>query len=216
MEPNSPSPIIIIRHAQPTDCSAHAVSHWTDTDLTDLGRRQAECVAQRMQRELGSAPCVLYSSDLRRAAQTAAPIAEKLGMEVIPVPELREFNNGLSAGGSEEALVKSAAQSSAASRDLLTNPAGESWTQFYQRVSTCMDRLTKEQGRTVVVVAHYGTIINIMTWWLRIGLTATGDTPASFEASLASVAVLKRSRQNKPALERLNDTSHLLAAGLAV
>lgn len=206
--------IIVIRHAQPVDCNDTASSHWTDTELTEMGRRQAQCLADRLRREIGSIPCVLHSSDLRRAFQTAEPVAKALGVPIIPQPGLREFNNGLAAGETEEALGRFVPVLTQAHRDLLANPAGETWTQFHQRIAACMDRITAGEGRLTLVVAHYGAIINILHWWLRLGLTETGDTPASFDASLASIAVLRRSRQGKPAIERLNDTSHLLADGL--
>ena len=214
MEAEVRKPIIVIRHAQPADCNDFAASHWTDTDLTDLGRRQAQCVADRLARELSGAECVLHASDLRRASQTAEPISKALGVPIRPEPGLREFNNGLGVGQTEEALRKFVPRETQATRDLLAKPEGETWTAFYHRVSGCMERIAEERGRIVLVVSHYGTIINTLTWWLRIGLTETGDTPVSFDASLASIAVLSRNRQDKPRIERLNDTSHLLTSGL--
>jgi broad specificity phosphatase PhoE len=62
-----------------------------DRPLTELGRRQAAELAER----LASVPLdAVYSSDLRRALETAAPVAESHGLEVRPVPALREVDVG--------------------------------------------------------------------------------------------------------------------------
>ena len=238
------SAIIVVRHAQPADCMDGAASHWIDTELTPLGRRQAQAVADRLARELApalerslaldvgpapehgaalelgpaprgapSARCVLYSSDLRRAAQTAEPIGRALGVEVVPAPGLREFNNGIPSEKAMEDLCKYVGEPTPATRELLAAPAGETWPQFQQRVAGCMERITAGEERLVVVVAHYGAIGIILSWWLGLGLTAAGDTPVSFEAGLASIAVLTR-RYNKPRIDRVNDAAHLREAGL--
>ena len=125
--------IILIRHAEPEAPADGSTSHWTDTNLTALGRRQAECVAERLNRDLGEVPCQLYSSDLKRAMQTAEIIGRAIGATPNPVAELREFNNGLAAGGSEEELKRVAAAMTPPARDLEANPQGETWREFHQR-----------------------------------------------------------------------------------
>ena len=212
--------IIVIRHAQPADCQDGAASHWIDTELTDLGRRQAQAVADRLARELAASfpgpaaeSAVLYSSDLRRAAQTADAIGKALGLPVLPAPELREYNNGLPSEKAIADLRKYVPEETPVTRELLAKPAGETWPEFYGRVAAGMERITAGEERLVVVVAHYGAISNILSWWLGLGLTEAGDTPVSFEAGLASIAVLSR-RYNKPRLDRVNDAAHLREAGL--
>ncbi|HUT58621.1 MAG TPA: histidine phosphatase family protein [Phycisphaerae bacterium] len=206
--------IIVVRHAEPADQHVTAPNHWIDMPLTDLGRRQADAVADRLARELAGATCRLYSSDLKRTAQTAEPIASRLGVAVQPAPQLREYNNGLADGLSAETLKTWAPELTPPMREILANPGGESWPQFHQRVSAFMERISAAADRPLIVVAHNGSINIILNWWLRAPLTAGGDTPLSFGASLASLTVLRVSPQGKPAVERLNDTCHLQAAGL--
>lgn len=94
--------IILIQHCQ----SAHHVNGmtggWTDTPLTDLGRQQAAAIAARLKRDLADTPFQLYSSDLKRAAQTAEIVGEELGMTAQLVPDLREFNGGVATGKTRE------------------------------------------------------------------------------------------------------------------
>lgn len=207
--------IIVVRHAEPADQVRTAPSHWIDMDLTPLGRRQADCLADRLARELSGPRCRLYSSDLRRASQTAEAIAGRLGVTVQLAPQLREHHNGLAPGLTQEALKEWAPRMTPPMHDLLASPGGETWPQFQQRVSTFMERITAAPDRPVVVVAHNGTNICILTWWLRLELNEAGQPRVSFVSSLASIAVLTTNRFGKPTIERLNDASHLQAAGPA-
>lgn len=62
-----------------------------DVALDAEGRRQAEGLAD----ELGSVPLVgVYSNPLRRAAETAAPIAARLGLAVVTVAGLIDLDHG--------------------------------------------------------------------------------------------------------------------------
>ncbi len=83
--------LVLIRHGQ-TDWNLEG--RWqgqADPPLNDRGRRQARHAAQAL-RQFGFA--VLYSSDLRRAMETAQVISAVMGLEVIPEPRLREINLG--------------------------------------------------------------------------------------------------------------------------
>lgn len=208
--------IVLVRHAEPESPIPGLSSHWFDTKLSPLGHRQAAAVAKRLKEELTGLPVRIVSSDLSRASQTAEAIAEALGgLPVETTPLLREFNNGLSVGGSEEALMRSAAAAAnAPSADALARPQGETWAEFYARVSQGMAEVAKDEDHIVVVVSHYGAMINAVTWWLGIGLNEKNDAKVSFDALLTAITVLRTNRQGKHTIERLNDTSHLREAGL--
>ena len=202
-------PIILVRHGEPDEPAEGASSHWTDTELSDLGQRQASCVAERLKAEIGDRPCAVVTSDLKRASQTADAICGALGGVATATADLREFNDG-GIGGSVEEITRSALRQAEVS-----GGQGETWEHFYTRVSSCMERLIARQDRLLVVVSHYGTMMNIVTWWLGLGLNSSGDIGVSFGGTLTSIAVLKIDRRGKHVLERLNDTAHLHAAGLA-
>ncbi|KAK3025239.1 hypothetical protein RJ639_044587 [Escallonia herrerae] len=60
-----------------------------DVELNDFGRQQAAAVADRISKE--KATSAVYSSDLKRAVETAKIIASNCGVpEVIKDPDLRE------------------------------------------------------------------------------------------------------------------------------
>ena len=84
--------LFLIRHGQ-TDWNAEG--RWqgqADPSLNEHGREQANRLAQELAHQNLTA---LYSSDLRRALETAQIIGEGLGLEVIVEPRLREVNLGL-------------------------------------------------------------------------------------------------------------------------
>jgi len=208
-------PIIVVRHAHPADKHIPVAAHWVDAVLSDLGLRQAECVAQRLKADLAGQPCRIVSSDLQRASQTAAAIGRALSVTVQTTPDLREYHGGLDAGVTEADLRQYVPAVSPPTEDLLANRAAESWPHFYERVCGCMNRLTSDgDDRLLIVVAHFGSSGIILHWWLGIGLTPAGDTPFSFEVGLASVSVLTAKPNGKHAVLRLNDGAHLYAANL--
>ena len=208
-------PIIVIRHAEPTDCSWHVGTHWVDCALTEKGQRQAECLAARLKVELAGAAVRIWSSDLRRARQTAEPVARELGVEIETTADLREFHNGVNAG-TEEEIKRFVEEMTPPTVDLRARPEGESWIEFYSRVAGRMEQLyTDADERQTLVFAHYGAIHQVFSWWLQLDHNESGDTKFGFNSTLASLAVLTQSRQGKRILERVNDTAHLYAAGLS-
>lgn len=80
----------VVRHGQ---IAANVSFHWhgsTDSPLTSTGRRQVERVAawfEETRRPLRA----IYSSPLMRTRDTAAGIAGRLGLDVAPLPGLREY-----------------------------------------------------------------------------------------------------------------------------
>jgi broad specificity phosphatase PhoE len=206
-------PIILVRHAQSQHHVNGLTGGWTDTGLTDLGRRQAACLASRLKQELEDAPVRFYCSDLKRASQTAEVIGREIGVTAQLVPELREFNNGIAAGMMREEADKIRRELAEPFIDWQPYPEAETWRQFYRRVAGCMDRLVGEQEELLLLVTHGGTLMNIVAWWLQ--LDAEMLWKVSFGAHPASISVLRTDQWGCNELGRLNDAAHLYAAGLA-
>ena len=206
--------IILIQHCQSEHHLDRSVG--PDSQLTELGRKQALCVASRLKLELGSTPCQLYTSALKRATQTAEVIAEMMGLPVTTVDELRESGS--------PAPQTSLPESNDSPKDdrvrflFDTRPSAniESWREFHARVCTFMDSLANsvDFGHLPIIVTHGGTLSNIVVWWLRLPLDSLPErTP--FAASPASISVLRMNQYDNPVIGRLNDRSHLYQAGLA-
>ena len=96
--------IITIQHTQSVHHTNGMVGSWTDWHLTEAGRVQAERIARRLMPHLQGKRWTLYSSDLLRAQETAAPLAELLNVAPILRSELRECNLGPAVGRSVQWL----------------------------------------------------------------------------------------------------------------
>ncbi|MGN1207405.1 MAG: histidine phosphatase family protein [Eubacteriales bacterium] len=83
--------IFFLRHGQSMGNLERRFLGHTDLPLTDLGCRQADRAAAYLAEQGITA---VYSSDLLRACQTAAPIAEKYGLTVDKCAGLREIYAG--------------------------------------------------------------------------------------------------------------------------
>ncbi len=92
--------IYTVQHTQSEHHINGMVGSWTDWSLTEAGKQQAERIAAKLKKELDGREIVLYTSDLKRAAQTADSIASRFGVTPIAAKELRERNLGRCCGKS--------------------------------------------------------------------------------------------------------------------
>ena len=92
--------IITVQHTQSIHHTNGMVGSWTDWDLSELGIQQAKRIGEKLKVELEDRQLVMYSSDLKRAKQTAENVGEYLGISPVLRTELRERNLGRCCGKS--------------------------------------------------------------------------------------------------------------------
>jgi broad specificity phosphatase PhoE len=132
-------PFYYLRHGETEANAARIIAGSLDVDLTALGREQALIAARTLAREPISA---VYSSPLRRARETAEPVAEALRLPVTLIAEIAERNWGDLEGKPRDTRVRG------------NRPAGsESIQEFRTRVLAGLRRIT---GGTPLIVAHSG------------------------------------------------------------
>lgn len=90
--------IILVQHTQSVHHTNGHAGAWGDWNLTELGHRQAEAIGQYLKKEGVDQSFVLYSSDLKRAAQTAEEICMVTGLKPVFRKEIREVNAGAGNG----------------------------------------------------------------------------------------------------------------------
>ncbi|MEF3365932.1 histidine phosphatase family protein [Methylocystis sp. 9N] len=139
-----------------------------DIALNARGRAQAAALA----RELSGAHFDrVYSSDLRRALATAAPMARARGLEVAKTPALREKDDGVWQGHTHAEVQATFADiypHYLAREADFAAPQGETLDYFAQRVRKALTQIAKESaGKTVLVVAHAGVLD--IAWRLAAG-----------------------------------------------
>ena len=73
--------VIAVRHAERADDAAHGepMVAQADPDLSDVGEARAACLASTL---ADAGITRIFSTEYRRTLQTAAPVAELLGLEV--------------------------------------------------------------------------------------------------------------------------------------
>lgn len=210
--------IILVQHGQ----SRHHVEPRirieqpdSENGLTDLGCRQAACVASRLHKELEGTPCRLYSSDQTRAWQTSRIIGRELDLAAMPVPEIREYASGRLAPPLPLTPEPRPGDRNWFLFDSRPEPFLETWREFHTRVCAGMDRLQREHpaDEVAVVVGHGGSNSNIVTWWLRLPLDVLPErTP--FAGRPGSLTLLRKNAYENPVVARLADVAHLMMDGV--
>jgi probable phosphoglycerate mutase len=123
--------------------------------LTALGEQQARRAASRL---ADSGAGAVYSSDQRRAVQTALPIAEQLGVTVTLDRDLRERSLGEFEGLHSDTVWSAAYDAWA--NPTWRPPGGESIDDVCARVTRFLGRLgTKQDHPSVVIVTHGDTAV---------------------------------------------------------
>ena len=203
--------IYLVAHGEARHHVEGLVGGWYDSDLTELGQRQAQAVASRIAELVGEAPVEIYSSDLRRAAQTAAPIAQALQAKVTHWSDLRERSYGVAGGRTdawlEERFVPAPEDGRLDHRDGLDE--AETKREFATRIYRAMDQIAQSRGSTQVVVTHCYAVTFAIAAWIRMPLEAVGWV--NFRSSAAGVSRLSEDDRwrNRNVLS-LNDVGHLV------
>jgi broad specificity phosphatase PhoE len=147
----------LARHAQPAgDDGRRRFTGQADPPLGVTGLEQAQLLALELH-EYGFE--AVYSSDLQRSAQTAAVLAEHMGVPLRQEPRLREIDTGRWEGlTAEEARGLYPTEYAEREADLLGYrfPGGESFRQLEARVVQALDDIGGQGLRRVAIVAHLG------------------------------------------------------------
>lgn len=151
--------ICIIRHGE-TDWNVEKrIQGQTDIPLNETGHAQALAMAYNASHHRFHA---IYSSDLMRARATAQAIADRIGIEVKTLPQLRERHYGIFQGitATEGAVLHPEAHTHYKNRDLAYDfETGENMMHFAARVTEAIKWLVRHhEGHTIATVSHAGVL----------------------------------------------------------
>jgi len=206
--PAGATEVVLIRHGSARHStpkvSLDLIAGQSDPVLTALGWHQAQAVADR----LGSVqPAAIFVTPLRRTQETAQPLAQRLGIETVVMPELREVY----LGDWEGQLNHRVAVDDSLTRRIFdierwdVIPNAERMEDFSARVGRGMERLVEAAGpdRMTLAVVHGGVISEACR-------QVTGSRPFAFlYAENGSLTRLMRLPSGRWALIAFNDTAHL-------
>lgn len=206
--------IILVRHGEATHHTQHLTGGWTDSDLTEAGRGQLRALADKLAHDFNGKrdKFRILTSDLKRAVESAEIIAAKLGMaDCVERHEfLREKNNGRAAGMTE-AEAKTIYRPAATLKELnhRNYPGGETRKEFYDRCVNGIRACADMEKENLIIVAHKGTIQNIIFYWLGFDIEEVNNYNFSVDILPGSLTVLGINKWLEHSIFLLNDTSHL-------
>lgn len=170
-----PTRVFLLRHAESAN---PLVFHGAESDigLSERGRHQAEAIAPIL---AAYSPNLVVSSAMRRAIETATPIARVCGLPLRLEPLLHERRVGTLSGTptkNREGLWPETRRRWIAGDTAFAPPGAESFDDIRHRVLPVWQRLTDEaEEQTLVVVAH-GIVCRVLLLSLL-----PGYTPADWE-----------------------------------
>ncbi len=212
MEKKSTTELIAVRHGETIWNEKGLIQGHLDTNLSPLGIRQAEAIAERLAEEKVKA---IYSSDLKRSYKTAEYLAAKTGHKIITDSRLKERCLGIFQGLTMDEVERKYPDEfnlyKTAGPDHIV-PEGESRRQQFERSIECIKEITERHpGGRIVVVAHGGVLNGLFRYVLDIPFSA----PTKFKLFNASINTFFI-ENGTWLLGTWGDVSHLRDIGVSV
>lgn len=192
--------LILVRHGLPE--RVELARGRADPALSDTGRRQARQVGEWLSRETIEA---VYTSPLRRAIETAQPLAESLGQRPVVHESVAEYDRDASHYIPMEELKR---EDYPAWKAFVDGGYGEEvdMAEFATRVSTGLEEIIgANAGRRVAVFCH-GGVVNV---WAAMVL---GMAPSLFiDVAYGGISRFLCASTGERSVRSLNETGHLVA-----
>ncbi len=197
----------MIRHALPI--RIEQADGAADPGLSEAGFAQAEHMARYLASERIDA---LYTSPMRRARETAAPLSEQIGLEPVVVDDVAEYDQHASEYVPVEEL-KAAGDPRWAEMLHGSDIGDVEATAFYGRVIAALEQIVESNpSRTVAVVCH-GGVINA---YLAHVLGLPYQLPGIIYPNYTSIHRFAGARSGERSVLTVNETFHLRGTGLPV
>ncbi|MBK3581389.1 bifunctional RNase H/acid phosphatase [Streptomyces sp. MBT65] len=205
----APATFVLLRHGETplTPQKRFSGSGGTDPSLSPVGQDQAARAATELAGR-GTIQHIL-ASPLTRTRETAAAVAERLGLPVTIEEGLRETDfgawEGLTFGEVRERYPDDLTTWLA---DPTARPTGggESFTETATRIAATRDKLIAAYaGRTVLLVTH----VTPIKTFVQLALGAPPESLFRMELSAASLSAVAYYADGNASVRLFNDTSHL-------
>ena len=211
--------IVFVRHAESVGNADGRLQGHADYSLSEQGRAQAAKLRRRFHDE-GFKPTHVYSSPLRRSAETADIVARDWSVPIVYSDDLMEHDVGVFSGLTWEELdaaYPEMAREFSESRDWSVVEGAETLVEQRRRARRVVDdtlgRHTDDD--VVMIVTHGGILTHIVaalmgtdrTWATHMHNTTLFD----FTLDLSRWARTDSSLHNRELwrVDRFNDASHL-------
>jgi probable phosphoglycerate mutase len=200
--------LYLIRHGESQYNAEGRIQGQIDIPLSDIGQRQSLAIATAFDQIKLDA---VFSSPLKRAAQTASPLADKQGRRIEFLDELKEIHAGIFAGllwGEIEQKYPEHALPWREQHPDFVIPGGESRRQLMDRGVRGLSAIRERNLEQVAIVAHGGVLCAALKGLLKI--PAELNPFNLFNASISRMVWKARIQ-----LWTLNEIEHLRTNNLA-
>ena len=201
--------IWVVTHPEAMHHVDGLVGGWYDSELTNVGRRQAGALAKQLEQNVGDATTNIVASDLKRCTQTASIIADRLGCGFAATRGLREISYGVAEGKPQAWLDER--YTPAADDNRLDHDCGiegaETRRDLAQRVYPIIEQVAASAAKHTIIVTHGFALTFVLAAWARIPIDAAGFV--TFPAPSGSITHLQQDDffRNRSIL-RVGDTAH--------
>ncbi len=199
------SRLILIRHGETSYHSENRYCGFSNPPLNKNGIRQCESLSRRLNK---ANVHKVYSSNLKRALETARIIFKNNAIEQLP--DFREMNFGILEGLTHQEIMN---QHPRLYQDWLSQPAklkfpgGETLKDLVARVRKQLSFiLARNRQREIALIAHGGPIRVILSDVLKLGLDSFWEINQEFTA----LNVIDYPQDAPPKVVIMNDTTHLI------
>jgi len=200
--------IYCIRHGQSTYNAEGRIQGQSDVPLSPLGRRQAEAMAHALAEAMaGRRPDAIFASPLRRALETARPLADRFELPLQTDPRLKEIHAGVFQDRIHAEIEREYPGHLPRWRsgDLdYRMPGGESRRELIRRGKEALLAIRRLDYREVCVVAHGGVLLAAMKAVLGI---ASEEPPLTMKN--ASISKIVFNGKTRVMLEFFDRIDHL-------
>jgi len=159
--------IITIQHTESIHHFNGMIGSWTDWELSEKGHQQAKRLAERLAPTIASEKWLLYSSDLKRAQQTANYLAKSLEIELHLRKELRERNLGEAVGKSVKWFQEHLIPEEIVDDRLI--PSAESRSELWERLVPLVHEIDESAQENFILVSHGDCLSVFNAVWLGLG-----------------------------------------------
>ena len=198
--------IITVQHTQSIHHTNGMVGSWTDWDLSELGIQQAKRIGEKLKVELEDRQLVMYSSDLKRAKQTADNVGEYLGISPVLRTELRERNLGRCCGKSVKWLRENLEKQERTIDDRLFSDA-ESRRDEWNRLKPFFEEVMGNEEDNIIIVSH-GDLLSVFNA-MFLGLDVEFLNQAEMYGLAGGVSFMFENNDGKRFIKKISDMSYI-------
>ena len=199
--------LLLIRHALPE--RRELVDGPADPELSAAGRAQAEHLAAYLSSERLHA---IYSSPMRRAVETAAPLAEQQGVAVVLEDDVAEWDRHSTEYVPVEELKRTKDPRWQQLLDGVWPGRETTVAEFRAIVVGAIERVVRAHPSQKVAIVCHGGVINAYLGHVL----SVADSTEFFYPNYTSIHRVAAARSGERSILTVNETAHLRGTGLPI